>query len=173
MLDAPHFLGLVQTTLAPYSGLQLYVEIVLGFPLPLRERDRVRGKGTATSLLIQTKNALVADLHTYPRGRLRVPGGIACSGRQGVRPVRLAVRIPRELELGRRRFTGHFPAQVLPVELELHPRHLPIIYRRRRQRHRALQGRAAYRPRREERTDARPGGAHQGAGVSLPLPRGR
>src|SRR5881397_2307443 len=41
-----------------YSGLHLYEEIVLGFPLPLRERDRVRGKGAATSLLIQTKNAL-------------------------------------------------------------------------------------------------------------------
>ena len=41
-----------------YSGLHLYEEAVLGFPLPLRERDRVRGKGTATSLLIQTKNAL-------------------------------------------------------------------------------------------------------------------
>src|SRR6266446_1569078 len=44
--------------LLAYSGLHLYEEIVLGFPLPLRERDRVRGKGSATSLLIQTKNAL-------------------------------------------------------------------------------------------------------------------
>src|SRR5437773_11965303 len=42
-----------------YSGLHLYEEIVFGSPLPLRERDRVRGKGAATSLLIQTKNALI------------------------------------------------------------------------------------------------------------------
>src|SRR5947207_6439470 len=41
-----------------YIGLHLYEEIILGFPLPLRERDRVRGKGAATSLLIQAKNAL-------------------------------------------------------------------------------------------------------------------
>jgi hypothetical protein len=40
-----------------YSGLHLY-EVVLGFPLPLRERDRVRGKVMATSLLIQTKSAV-------------------------------------------------------------------------------------------------------------------
>src|SRR5438093_12621489 len=45
--------------LLAYSGLHLYEEIVLGFPRPWRERDRVRGKGAATSLLIQTKNALV------------------------------------------------------------------------------------------------------------------
>src|SRR5436190_21619071 len=30
----------------------------LGFPLPLRERDRVRGKAVATNLLIQTKSAV-------------------------------------------------------------------------------------------------------------------
>src|SRR5437773_11099314 len=46
-----------------YSGLQLYEEIIFGFPLPLRERDRVRGKGAATSLLIQTKNALKRGSH--------------------------------------------------------------------------------------------------------------
>ena len=42
-----------------YSGLHLYEEAVLGFPLPLRERDRVRGKAGATHLLIQTKSAVV------------------------------------------------------------------------------------------------------------------
>ena len=42
-----------------YSGLHLYEEAVLGFPLPLRERDRVRGKAVATHLLIQTKSAVV------------------------------------------------------------------------------------------------------------------
>src|SRR5206468_979197 len=41
-----------------YSGLHLYEEAVLGFPLPLRERDRVRGKAGATHLLIQTKSAV-------------------------------------------------------------------------------------------------------------------
>src|SRR5207247_503893 len=41
-----------------YSGLHLYEEAVLGFPLPLRERDRVRGKAVATNLLIQTKSAV-------------------------------------------------------------------------------------------------------------------
>src|SRR2546423_10882035 len=41
-----------------YSGLHLYEEAVLGFPLPLRERDRVRGKAVATHLLIQTKSAV-------------------------------------------------------------------------------------------------------------------
>src|SRR5881397_4329978 len=50
-----------------YSGLHLYEEIVLGFPLPLRERDRVRGKGAATSLLIQTKNALGHTQNTRVR----------------------------------------------------------------------------------------------------------
>jgi hypothetical protein len=34
----------------------LYEEEILGFPLPLRERDRVRGKIAGTSLSIQTKN---------------------------------------------------------------------------------------------------------------------
>src|SRR5437773_1786464 len=43
---------------AAYSGLHLYEEAVLGFPLPLRERDRVRGKAVATHLLIQTKSAV-------------------------------------------------------------------------------------------------------------------
>src|SRR5207249_4332245 len=43
-----------------YSGLHLYEEAVLGFPLPLRERDRVRGKAVATNLLIQTKSAVDA-----------------------------------------------------------------------------------------------------------------
>src|SRR5438034_10169057 len=50
--------GPVSSAAGGYSGLHLYEEIVLGFPLPLRERDRVRGKGAATSLLIQTKKAL-------------------------------------------------------------------------------------------------------------------
>ena len=36
----------------------MHEEAVLGFPLPLRERDRVRGKGVATNLLIQTKSAV-------------------------------------------------------------------------------------------------------------------
>jgi hypothetical protein len=36
----------------------LYEEVFPGPPLPLRERDRVRGKRAATSLLIQTKNAV-------------------------------------------------------------------------------------------------------------------
>jgi hypothetical protein len=35
-----------------------YEEVVLGSPLPLWERDRVRGKGATTDLLIQTKNAV-------------------------------------------------------------------------------------------------------------------
>jgi hypothetical protein len=39
--------------------LHLYEELVLGFPLPLRERDRERGKEAAMNLLIQTKNAVV------------------------------------------------------------------------------------------------------------------
>lgn len=39
---------------------QYYIErsVELKFPLPLWERVRVRGKGVATSLLIQTKNAV-------------------------------------------------------------------------------------------------------------------
>src|SRR5436190_23646345 len=41
-----------------YGGLHLYEEAVLGFPLPLRERDRVRGKAVTTNLLIQTKSAV-------------------------------------------------------------------------------------------------------------------
>src|SRR2546421_1857107 len=44
-----------------YSGLHLYEEAVLGFPLPLRERDRVRGKAVATNLLIQTKSAVTCE----------------------------------------------------------------------------------------------------------------
>jgi hypothetical protein len=44
---------------AAYSGCHLYEEVVLGFPLPLRERDRVRGKVKATNLLIQTKSAVI------------------------------------------------------------------------------------------------------------------
>src|SRR5947207_12039758 len=55
--------------LLAYSGLHLYEEIVLGFPLPQGERDRVRGKGAATSLLIQTKNALRSSF----RNRHEVP----------------------------------------------------------------------------------------------------
>src|SRR5947207_10284807 len=51
---------------AAYSGLHLYEEAVLGFPLPLRERDRVRGKAGATHLLIQTKSA-VASRPVQPR----------------------------------------------------------------------------------------------------------
>src|SRR5216117_3830777 len=62
-----------------YSGLQLYEEIVLGFPLPLRERDRVRGKGAATSLLIQTKNALQRFAFVR-RGRSWVPSPLAGEG---------------------------------------------------------------------------------------------
>src|SRR5437773_3315749 len=55
-----------------YSGLHLYEEIVLGFPPPLRERDRVRGKGAATSLLIQTKNALRQETRSHiAQGQLR------------------------------------------------------------------------------------------------------
>src|SRR5947199_4389528 len=45
--------------LVVYSGLHLYEEAILGFPLPLRERDRVRGKAVATNLLIQTKSAVL------------------------------------------------------------------------------------------------------------------
>src|SRR5947208_16081531 len=60
-----------------YSGLHLYEEIVLGFPLPLRERDRVRGKGAATSLLIQTKNALGHTQNTRVRP---LHGGAAIHG---------------------------------------------------------------------------------------------
>jgi hypothetical protein len=41
-----------------YSGLHLHEEVVFGFPLPLWERDRVRGKATATNLLIQAKSAV-------------------------------------------------------------------------------------------------------------------
>src|SRR5438034_11513769 len=52
---------------ADYSGLHLYEEAVLGFPLPLRERDRVRGKAVATNLLIQTKSAVM--LAGPPEGR--------------------------------------------------------------------------------------------------------
>ena len=56
----------------PYSGLHLYEEAVLGFPLPLRERDRVRGKAVATNLLIQTKSAVRTPICliflTYPTG---------------------------------------------------------------------------------------------------------
>src|SRR5439155_26485579 len=51
----------------PYSGLHLYEEAVLGFPLPLRERDRVRGKAVATNLLSQTKSAVM--LAGPPEGR--------------------------------------------------------------------------------------------------------
>src|SRR5213078_1320128 len=46
-----------------YSGLHLYEEAVLGFPLPLRERDRVRGKAVATQLLIQTKSAVRREFY--------------------------------------------------------------------------------------------------------------
>src|SRR5439155_21564130 len=49
-----------------YSGLHLYEEAVLGFPLPLRERDRVRGKAVATHLLIQTKSAVVRIMASKP-----------------------------------------------------------------------------------------------------------
>src|SRR5207248_4135247 len=56
-----------------YSGLHLYEEAVLGFPLPLRERDRVRGKAGATHLLIQTKSAV-------DRIRLRLPAVAAGPG---------------------------------------------------------------------------------------------
>ena len=50
-----------------YSSLHLYEEVILGFPLPLWERDRVRGKVTVTSLFIQTKSAVnqtIRDLYT-------------------------------------------------------------------------------------------------------------
>src|SRR5204863_1555575 len=46
-----------------YSGLHLYEEAVLGFPLPLRERDRVRGKAVATNLRIQTKSAVRREFY--------------------------------------------------------------------------------------------------------------
>jgi hypothetical protein len=36
----------------------LYEEVVLESPLPLWERDRVRGKVATTSLLIQAKSAV-------------------------------------------------------------------------------------------------------------------
>jgi hypothetical protein len=39
----------------------LHEEIILGFPLPLRERDRVRVKVGETSLLTQTKSAVNLD----------------------------------------------------------------------------------------------------------------
>jgi hypothetical protein len=36
----------------------LYEEVVLGFPLPVWERDRVRGKVVAPNLLTQMKSAV-------------------------------------------------------------------------------------------------------------------
>src|SRR5438874_12723673 len=54
-----------------YSGLHLYEETVLGFPLPLRERDRVRGKVVATHLLIQTKSAVVRQCSSKPYANAR------------------------------------------------------------------------------------------------------
>src|SRR5256885_3458596 len=55
---ASTLIGAIPPFLLCYSGLHLYEEAVLGFPLPLRERDRVRGKAGATHLLIQTKSAV-------------------------------------------------------------------------------------------------------------------
>ena len=49
-----------------YSGLHLHEEVVFGFPLPLRERDRVRGKGTVTNLFIQAKSAVGSRLVVLP-----------------------------------------------------------------------------------------------------------
>ena len=58
-----------------YSGLHLYEEAVLGFPLPLREKDRVRGKAVATNLLIQTKSAVrLSERIVGSRGRERERG---------------------------------------------------------------------------------------------------
>src|SRR5947199_8079695 len=67
--------------LLTYSGLHLYEEAVLGFPLPLRERDRVRGKAVATHLLIQTKSAVGSrrnkPCRIYPDGLQSSPVGRA------------------------------------------------------------------------------------------------
>ena len=60
---------------AAYSGLHLYEEAVLGFPLPLRERDRVRGKAVATNLFIQTKSAVSSQVPSpteWEKTRVRV-----------------------------------------------------------------------------------------------------
>jgi hypothetical protein len=43
-----------------YGGLQLYEEVILGFPLPVWERDRVRGKVAAKDLLVQPKSTGIA-----------------------------------------------------------------------------------------------------------------
>src|SRR5436190_20733418 len=81
---------------AAYSGLHLYEEAVLGFPLPLRERDRVRGKAVATHLLIQTKSAVgVCEVlwcssgMTPLTGRAGAPGGIRLSGSSTPKPFLL------------------------------------------------------------------------------------
>src|SRR5262245_63623986 len=60
-----------------------YEEVDFGSPLPLRERDRVRGKGTATRLLIQTKTAVSRSPVMFI-GLLRRALTLAppCAGRQ-------------------------------------------------------------------------------------------
>src|SRR5438874_10194795 len=77
---------------------------------------------------------LVADRHRHPCGRLRVARPIARGGRQGVPAVWLGAGIPREIELGSRRFGRDFRSDVLPIELELHPSNISIIHGCRRQR---------------------------------------
>jgi hypothetical protein len=45
-----------------HGSVHLCEEVILGFPLPLWERDRVRGKVAATSLFNQTKNRVRRSL---------------------------------------------------------------------------------------------------------------
>jgi hypothetical protein len=55
-----------------YSSLPLYEESALGFPLPLWERDRVRGETRRKNMFTQGKAAVSVetDHHTYCIGFL-------------------------------------------------------------------------------------------------------
>ena len=58
--------------------MQLCEEVVLGFPLPVWERDRVRGKVAATNLLTQMKSAvksvgIAVDSRYFRMARIAIP----------------------------------------------------------------------------------------------------